>query len=448
MEQVIHHLMTALRSAGVRISPSEGLDALAAVRLVGYGHRQVLKDALGATLAKSHHDKQRFDACFDRFFSPDSLSDTPSASASPPLREHESEVSALSQMLLAGDTIGLSMAMREAAQHADITKMWFFTQKQLYVNRILTAMGVEDLDRDIQRLSQDQRGSQEKAGILQAEKDRLSVQVRDFVEQQYALFAGPATEALMERYLRDMRLSNLEQADFHRMRPIIQNMAKRLNDMYSRRKKKAKRGLLDPRKTLRRNVAYDGVLFEPCWKDRKLDRPDLMVLCDVSRSVQTVARFMLLFLYSLNEAVARIRSFIFCSNLVEASWVFEKYPVDEALVRLQRGMDLELGLGRTDYGQAFRDFRDKALDRVGRKTTLIILGDGRTNYGNPETGILRLMYQRSGRLVWLTPEPPSFWGTADSEMPAYRAHCSMVRECSTVNHLERIVDLLLRTRPH
>jgi len=433
----------------VTISPSESMDALEAVRLVGYGHRQVLKDALGATLAKSGHEKERFGTCFDRFFSldipPESMPEPPAPfdSASDP------EMSDLGRMLLSGDGTGLSMAMRQAARDADITGIWFFTQKQLYVNRILVGMGIEGLESDLQRLSKARdRGASETAIQLKLAREGLSERVRDFVEQQYTLFSGSATEAMLERYLKDMRLSNLEQHDYHLMRPIVQKMAKRLNDRYSRRKKRAKKGRLDLKKTLRRNVAYDGTLFEPCFKHRKEDRPDLVVLCDVSRSVQPVARFMLLFLYSLNEAVARIRSFAFCSNLVEASRVFEDYGVEETLMRVQKGISLGLGLGRTDYGQVFRDFKDKALDHVTNKTTVIILGDARNNYGNPEKEILSLVYQRSGRLVWMNPEPPSFWGTGDSEMLAYRAHCSMVRECSTVTHLERTVDHLLRTRVH
>jgi len=446
MEEVLQNLMRALRGSGVRISVSETMDALEAVKLVGYGKRQVLREALGATLAKSQYEKKLFETCFNRYFSRDSLSDEEEAPSPPPEVEYDSEDADLSQMLLSGDNAGLSMAMRAAARQVEITGIWFFTQKSLYVHRILEAMGLEGLEGDIKRLSQGMTAhSQEKAGVLREARDRLAEHVRDFVEQQYTLFAGAATEEMMEKYLRNMRLSNLEERDFHRMRLIIQKMVKRLNDIYSRRKKRSRRGLLDVKRTIRQNLTYDGLLFEPQWKCKKVDRPDIMVLCDVSRSVQAVARFMLLFLYSLNEAVARISSFIFCSNLVEVSHVFDGYEVEEVLVRLQRGIGLGVQLGRTDYGQAFQDFKEQGLDRVGNKTTVIILGDARNNYGDPETGILRLIYERSRRLIWLNPEPSSFWGTGDSEMAAYRAHCSLARECSTVNHLERVVDFLLKT---
>jgi uncharacterized protein with von Willebrand factor type A (vWA) domain len=230
------------------------------------------------------------------------------------------------------------------------------------------------------------------------------------------------------------------------MHIIIQKMVKRLKDLHSRRRTTHKRGALDLKKTLRANVAYQGLLFVPQWKDKKIDRPDIVALCDVSRSVETVARFMLLFLYSLNELVAKIRSFIFCSNLVDVSHVFEAYPVEEAVERLHRGLGVGIRMGSTDYGQAFHDFKDKWLDKVTNRTTVIILGDARNNYGDPQTGILRLIHERSKRLIWLNPEPPGFYGTGDSEMKRYLPYCSFVRKCSTVSHLERVVDFLLTTQ--
>jgi uncharacterized protein with von Willebrand factor type A (vWA) domain len=125
--------------------------------------------------------------------------------------------------------------------------------------------------------------------------------------------------------------------------------------------------------------------------------------------------------------------------------VFEEYPVEEALERLQKGLGLGVVLGRTDYGQAFQDFKENWLDGVSKKTTVLILGDGRNNYGDPRTDILKLIRERSKTLIWLNPEPLSFWGIGDSEMKRYFPYCYLVKECSTVNHLERLVDLLLRT---
>ena len=440
-------MIIALRNSGIRISISESLDAMYAAKLMGYDNREILKDSLSAALAKSQREKEIFEGCVDRFFSIDELSD-PETDLSEQEQIHASEEdSSLTKMLLSGDDAGLSMAMREAGERVNIRGIWFFTQKSLYIHRIFRGMGLEGLDLDIARFQKEESASSQlKARALKEARGHLYESIRNFVEQQFSLFAGSATEEMIERYLRDIRLSNLEQQDFQRMHVIIKKMVKRLNDRHSRKRKTSKRGCLDLKKTLRENVAYQGILFKPQWKNRKVDRPDIVALCDVSRSVAAVARFMLLFLYSLNEAVARIRSFIFCSNLVEASHVFEEYEVEEALVRLQKGTGLGIHFGLTDYGQAFLDFKDNWLDTVTNKTTVLILGDARNNYGDPQTEILKLIHKRSKRVVWLNPELPTFWGTGDSEMKRYLPYCYLAKECSTVNHLGRLVDFLLRTR--
>jgi len=446
MEQILCDFIDALRRSGVRISMAETLDALRAAALVGFQERARLHDALSAAVAKSRTEKEIFTDCFDRFFTSDGFAATVTADPPRPDSDRTQTDSPLGQMLLCGDTAGLSMAMRDAADQAEITGISFFTQKSLYIQRILRGMGVEGLDRDILRLSRKEgETSQETAEGLKAGRELLFERVRDFVERQYTLYAASAQEAILERYLREIRLSNLEQRDYDRMHRIVQRLVKVLNDARSRRKKAARRGLLDLKRTLRENVAYQGLIFEPRWKARKIDRPDMMALCDISRSVEAVSRLMLLFLYSLNEAIARVRSFVFCSSLAEVSHIFEAYSVEEALSLLHRGTGLGVDLGRTDYGQALRDFKEAALDQIGRRTTVLILGDARSNYGRPETGILGLIHKRARRVIWLNPESPPFWGTGDSEMRRYLPFCTLARECSSVNHLERVVGFLVRT---
>lgn len=445
MEAVLQDFIASLRNCGVRVSMSETLDAAATVKAVGYDDRQILKDSLSASLAKSYRETLLFDDCFDRFFSAESMKgwDYFSPADGVPVPD----VSPLATMILTGDRSGLSVSMSRAARRVDISAISFFTQKSRYIQRILQEMGMEGLKQDIHRMSeQEDSWSKQSLEALHAGHERLFEEVRDFVEKQYGLYASSVPEQVMESYLRRVRLSNVEQRDFERMRRIIQKMVQRLNDRYSRRPKKSNRGALDVKATLRKNLAYQGLILEPCWKGKKLDRPAFLLLCDVSRSVQAFSRFMLLFLYSLHEELARIRSFIFCTNLVEVSHVFEECEAEEALAKLKSAVGLDLTLGRTDYGQSFQDFKEEALDHVTNKTTVIILGDARNNYGEPRTDILKRVHELSKRVLWLNPEPPVYWGTGDSEMKRYSPYCFIVQQCSTVTHLERVVDFLLRTQ--
>ncbi len=445
MDRVLEDFVTALRLAGVRISVAETLDACAAATLVGYGNRLLLKDSLGAALAKSGREKALFSDTFDRYFS-----DYPCTAAAPERTDSDAPLPAdpLGRMLLRGDQAALTAALQEASRQAGIRAIRLPTQRSLYTVRILNALGIEGLDGTIRTLSGAGNGvSLDQADALQAARRELTESVRRYVEQQLDLYGQGLVNQYLEDALRKTRLSHLEQRHFEKMGELIRRLVKRLNDIHSRRRKAARRGHLDFKRTLRRNVPYGGFLFDPKWKERKLNRPDVMVICDISRSMMRLVRFFLLFLYGLNEEILRIRTFVFCSNLVEVSDVFEWYPVEVAVDRLQQGTDLPIVMGLTDYARSLKDFRQQYMDAVTRRTTVLFLGDGRNNNADPDAHILREIYQRCRRLVWLNPEPRPFWGTGDSEMKRFLPYCHDARECNTLDHLERVIgSLLTRTR--
>jgi len=448
MDRVLEDFVTALRLAGVRISVAETLDACAAATLVGYGNRLLLKDSLGAALAKSGREKALFSDTFDRFFAEFPCNAAVPAQEGDPSRDAPLPEDPLSRMLLQRDQAALAAALQEASRQAGIRSIRLPTQRSLYTVRILNALGLEGLDGTIRTLSGAGNGvSLAQADTLQAARQELTESVRRYVEQQLDLYGQGLVNQYLEDALRKTRLSHLEQRHFEKMGEMIRRLVKRLNDIHSRRRKAARRGHLDFKRTLRHNVPYGGFLFDPKWKERKLNRPDVLVICDISRSMMRLVRFFLLFLYGLNEEILRIRTFVFCSNLLEVSDVFERYPVEEAVDRLQQGADLPIVMGLTDYARSLKDFRSQYLEAVTRRTTVLFLGDGRNNNADPDARILREIYQRCRRLVWLNPEPRPFWGTGDSEMKRFLPYCHDARECNTLDHLERVIgSLLARTR--
>jgi hypothetical protein len=447
MDQVLGDFITALRHAGVRISISETLDALQAVQLVGYSDRATLSHSLSAALAKSAREKDIFARCFDHFFSIDYFMHNDKDGSGRLVPSAVAKQDCLTQMLLNGDQTALVMAMQEAARAVDLVDIQFSTQRSPYTSRILNRMGVEALDNLIRELQADGTpGALGQATALQQARAFLADNVRRYVEQQLRLNMPSATQDLLASYLRHAKLSTLEQQHLQDMQDIIQRMVKRLNDLHSRRRKTARRGQLDFKKTLRKNITYQGFLFDPKWKKRKVDRPDIVVICDISRSVMRTVRFLLLFLYGLNKAIARIRTFVLCSNLIEVTDILEQYPVAAAIEKIRMGEGLPILMGRTDYDQSFRDFKANYMDSVSRRTTVLILGDARNNYAEAQTGILKMIYERSKRLIWLNPETPSFWGTGDSEMKKYLPFCSTAKECNTLHHLEGVVHSLVHRR--
>lgn len=446
MERVLEDFVTAARTAGVRISISETLDAVRAVQVVGYRNRALLKDALAVSLAKTAGEKIILEDCFERFFAfrffaADSVRAGKDADI-PSLLQTESS---LARMLMEEDRAGLIGAMTEAARLENISQIRYFTQRSLFAMRVLGRMGAGGLDGQIQALRQiDTPAAVVEAARLESARAYLIDNVRNYVQSQYDLFARNEGEKRLESELRLVKLSNLEQRYFTRIYNIIQRMVKRLNDLHSRRRKAARRGVLDFKRTLRENISYQGMLFAPCWKKKKIERSQIVVICDISRSVLRTVRFLLLFLYGLNQEVARIRTFVFCTNLVEISDILGSCPVDEALTRIQGGTDIPLIMGRTDYERSFGDFRRNYLAVVTRKTTVLVLGDARNNYNDPHPENLKVIYERCKRLIWLNPEVPGFWGSGDSEIRQYKPYCTVIKECNTLEHIERLINVLVR----
>lgn len=468
MTEVLGDFIRALRAADIRVSTSESIDAGNVVGLVGLGEREILRHALSQVLAKSEDEKQAFRETFDRFFAFDQFKAKPE-SATAEREESEREPGSgesqhgsggmpgpggggtegqpsggapapedLIAMLESGDQAALQMALAEAARQAQLNRIRLFTQRGMYTRRMMEIMGLDGLNDEIERRERaDPAGAQRLADA----RDALREQVRDYVEKQLEIFTANAGRQLREEVLSQVRLGNIDRSDMKIMRTLVAKMAKRLVALHSRRKKVEKRGQLDMRRTIRANVEFDGLFFHTIWKQQKIDRPKVMAICDVSGSVAQVARFLLMFLYSLQEVLPRVRSFAFSGQLGETTELFERErKIDEALTKVLR----DFGGGSTDYGQAFVDFERLALDDVDHRTTVLILGDARSNYGNPRGDILKKIHARARRVIWLNPEPKSLWNSGDSEMKRLAPYCDTAKTCASLKDLERVISELLR----
>jgi len=456
VQQTLEDFYKAVRSAGVKISPSDSIETSQAVSLVGYRSRSILKDTLVVSLAKSVEDEHLINECFDQFFNTKTFRNATAADSDHDVTITNSDAaqqlengaegyageSPLAKMLLARDTAGLNMEMRNAARAVGLTDIWFFTQKSLYTQQIMQNMGLRDIQSELATLGKsDSPSAIAAAGALRDARAYLYEEVRDFVEQQLSMFGRNAALTLREDHLKSAKLSNVEQRDFHIMHDLVRKMAQRLSTMYAKKRKRENRGQLDFRKTLRNNVAFDGTLFDLHWKRRYIDKPRLLVLCDVSGSVQAYARFLLLLLYSLSDVMQRIDCYVFTGNLICVDDIFEHYPVQQAIEKIMR----EHGMGGSNYGTTLLDLEDQCMDKIDNKTTLLILGDARNNNLPAHSDVMQMAYQRAKRVIWLNPEPENFWKTGDSVMHQYRPYCHTAKTCNTLQHLEALLDNLLRS---
>ena len=422
---MIAGLVSACRAAGIRVSTAETLDAMRAAADIGLEDRTSLKIALGQALAKTMGDKKLFSDCFDRYVQ---LSGASAEAGGVSLEERTQ----------------MTAEMMQAASQIGLDRIQLFTQRGLYVRRLLEAVGAPDIGApDVAPRGEGSGESQSEA--QEAAERRLAAlteQARYLVDRQLEISQGENMLRVRSEMLMDTALGETDQRDMEIMSYQVRRLAKRLAAQTSRRRKRDRRGHPDIARSLRANLKNDGVMLNLIWKRKKINRPRIFALCDVSGSVSSAVLFLLMFLYNLTDVVRDVRAFAFSNRLGDVSELFGESEFSEAYrlaLRLYGG-------GSTDYGQSLRDFAEQAGSVIDRKTVIIILGDGRSNYGDCGADVLARLSSYAGRVIWLNPENESLWGSGDSEMPKLSAAVDVVYPCQTLRQLTRIIDDTIKMR--
>ena len=450
MVDFLRDFIHILRSSEIRISTAETIDAMRVVSLIGLNDKSLLQDSLSQTLAKNLREKEIFNECFNTFFEEKYMDFENKPNANDELEndlnnEQNIDESAdvissdLEDLYKQSDKSSLMTLMAIAAREVNLSDIRLFTQTGMFTRKIFDAMGLEKLNNDIFLASRSADLVREEE--LKEIRERLRLEIRDYVDNQVKLRTTNSGRQLREEALSKIRLTQADRSDYKMMSKIIKRMAKRLISVHSRRKRKSRRCILDVRSTIRANQEYDGILFETIWKKTKVDRPKIVALCDVSGSVANVSRFFLMFLHSLTDVLPHVRTFAFSNKAGEVTDLFETKDIEVAATETL----LINGGGSTDYGQAFSDLESFLENDIDRKTTVIILGDARSNYGDPRCDILKTIQEKSKRIIFLNPEPKSLWGTGDSEMLRFVPYTSKSKACSSLVDLEKVVDDMLRS---
>ena len=457
MQHTLEQFFRALRASEVRVSPAEAIDASRAAMVTGYGDRALFKDALCATLAKSAEEVETFDRVFETFFTREAVSlNPPSGGEDGEERQPPSQAdldatasSPLAQAVLSGDATAVQQSMEEAAARAGVAEIRLSTQRSRLTRRLLEEMGLEEIERIIANARRIPNGEGEGlANRLDAARRNLFEQAQQYVARQHDLYAAGSAQALREERLIRKALNadgGVDPVDYQLMAALVKKMAKRLAAKYSRRRRAAQRGHLDVRKTLRKSMAHEGIPFQIEWKVKKIDKPSIVAICDVSKSVAAAAQFLLTFLYSLNEVVDRMDAFAFSGRLISVNDILDDNGVEGAILKVLQ----QIGFQQTDYGRSLQDFCEQHLDKLDRRTTVIFLGDGRSNFADPRLDLMRQIHDRSRAVIWLNPEPESYWAQGDSVMHRYARFCHVAKQCGTIEQLERVIEDVLRSYvPH
>ena len=460
MVNLISQFVSCCRAAGLRVSTSEVLDSLRQLQLIDPVDERQFRTLLGANFAKSLRDLQHFDRLYHLFFHEMRMAagDMRQASArSDQIRKaalelkekpHNSPVYDAVVDFLVGNPLPLLAEMRRIHTESDTTTAparfnfgplasRFNVLMQITAAAAAAAALVEE-----NYLHWDAVAKKE----LAAHFDERMDSARSLLMYE----PRPGDKVTRQIKTHDQRLKELGEKAFssftsrevEEMREAIDKLVRKLNNIVSRRFAAQNRGKLDVKKTLRAAARYNGVPIDIKYRRKALRKSRIVTLCDVSGSVWAAARFMLNLLYSLQDCFDKVNSFVFIDQLTDVTPIFTEHDIHEAIRIIMEESDIHY-TAPTDYGETFRHFKRNHMALLTKKTTLIIVGDARSNYMYPEDAILGEMRERCRRVIWLNPEPENLWGTGDSEIKAYMHSCHEVRACRNVNQLLTFIEELV-----
>jgi len=467
MEERLIEFASVLRRNGIRVSLSENMDTFRALELVGIGDPVLFRHTLRTTLVKRAGDVKPFEELFDYFFlgigqaldaidrrimdelglSPEQFQEM-LEQIQRLLKEMEGDLSALTRALLNNNRTELERQLREAMQQemeqgtADNFRLTPYTRMtaRLQLDRVQSE--IERFKGMLQMLGENGEDLQNVLRYLDERMRDLNRLLREIIQQEQRKKGIEPRDFSQRGALADKSFAFYTEDDIRRMNDAVARLAQRLKNRLSVRRKKAASGRFNVKNTLRKNLQYGGVPFHIQLDRRRKTKPQVMVLCDISDSVLNASRFMLQFVYSVQDLYSKVRSFVFVAEIGEVTKLFEEHDIQTAVEAALKGDVIDV-FSHSNFGRAFEQFHKNFFSAVNAKTTVLIIGDGRNNYNRPSDWVLREIRQKAKQLIWLNPESRMTWGIGDSEMPRYAPHCHVAEECRSINQLYKIVDLIV-----
>jgi len=465
MLAALEGMIAELRQIGVPISLSEKIDAVRSLQHLPLAERDGVKSALRAVLVKSHDHELAFDALFDLYFSlPAGQREGSEPAGWPAAVNGRSGAGAgsLGSIEDAGLTELLLAALRDGNDAMIRTIAGIFVDRHAavepgrpvagtyYVFRTLRAI---DPDKLMARLVAADPDPHEESALLrrlqvdahEAQMQRLRQAVEAEVRRRLVADRGAAAVARTLRHPlpEDVDFLTSSREQIVAMRSVVDPLTRRLAGRLAQKRRHRRRGPLDFRRTIRESLGTGGVPVDPVYRKPRPSKPELFVLADISGSVSTFAAFTLQLMFALRSQFSRVRSFVFVDGIDEVTEVLQQAPDVIDATRHINAMGSGVWLdGRSDYGHALESFWERWGEQVRRRTTVIVLGDARTNYHDPAEGVLKAVRQRAAHLFWLNPEPRAAWNSGDSVIASYQPFCDAVHECRNIRQLKHFVEEL------
>nr|WP_279672572.1 VWA domain-containing protein [Flexivirga meconopsidis] len=462
----------------MRVGTSEVTDAARVADALGFDRRERLRAGVAAAMLRRSDDRSAFDQLFDIYFPAAAgrrMTGAPAAALdADELRDR------LAHALATGDLAAAEQLAAAAVELlgrvGDEAAGWSAAQTldALAPQRAISAAeellrgdgpgagsgpgsgqgtgGAADADTDWAINPWDRQPRRPERFTDRVDRDQLRAGVEAFRRQVETESRRRSAEVRdRERIARLGIPPSIRQRDFltagsdqlHQLRreldPLTRKLAARLTS-----RERAGRGAVDVRRTLRASMSTGGVPIDPVYQRRAPHRPDLVLLADLSGSVGGFSSFTMLLMQALHQHFRKVRIFGFVSSTAEITDVVRELPPGTSLTSWALSTPDLIGRGtNSNYGWALRTFVRGHLDALGRRSTVLVLGDARGNFADPNTADLHRIADRARHLTWLNPEPEVLWRQGDSAASLY-GRIAPMHEC---RNLEQLRDFVARTLP-
>jgi uncharacterized protein with von Willebrand factor type A (vWA) domain/MoxR-like ATPase len=472
---MVSMFVAELRHGGVEVSLSEHLDAIDALRHVRLLDRGAVKAALAATLVTKNRQWATFETMFEAYFSivgierrlqqdrhlqRDSRRDALLAqllshaavhaeNRPNPLEDLSPEQLAerLFHAVYGSDEESMGPLASEAVTR--FGSMDTNAPLAFYMYKTLRGIDVEAL---LARMAHEAGGSSyssTNAMNARLTKDEMAARMAEMeatieaeIRRRMLSDTGSDTSGLFGSLPEDVDFALASRDELAQMHDAIEPLARKLSSRLAQQRKHLRRGRVDIRNTVRHSMSYGGVLAEPKFKNRRPKRPEIVVLADISGSVAAFTRFSLHFVYAMHAHFSKVATFVFVDAVNNVTKLLDdEDDVVTAVQRIIQQTDKATVGGCSDYGRVFESFRDDHAATLTSRSTLLILGDARTNDTEPNVGAFKDLTTQARSAFWLNPEPKRFWDTRDSMVATYAPHCDM-HECRNLRQLEGLVELI------
>jgi len=456
MEDRIVRFISALRAGGLRVSLAETADAFMAVDQMGVKDREAFRLSLRATLVKEAADIPVFEELFPLFFDSPQLPPlmdlsqdlTPDEARmlAEALRQFNERLRQMLERLMEGKQLSQE-ELERLGQMVGLDRADDLRYREWMAQRMEQALKFPEVRKALRELAEllSQMGMNKERlhqlqQLLQANQRALEEQLDQYAGQRIAenMSSQPPDQSLDSLLNRPFNL--LSDGDMEKLRKEIKRLAATLRTRVALRQKRAKSGQLDAKATIRANLKHGNVPLEIKHRNRTL-KPKVVAICDISTSMRPCSELMLSLLYAMQDQISKTYAFAFIDHLEYVSPDFVGKEAQEAVATVLKRMPP--GHYNTDFGYSLNDFSQNYSDTVDNRTTFLVVGDGRNNYNKPRLDLFKRFSRRCRQLIWLNPEPQTFWGQGDSDMLKYAPFCDDIIQVGNLSELTRAVDHLL-----